>query len=989
VRDVPPRLKAALADRYRIEREIGAGGMATVYLAEDLKHHRQVAVKVLRPELAVTLGHERFLREISITARLDHPGILPLLDSGQSDIFLYYVMPFVDGESLRDRMVRDRQMPLDEALRITGEVAGALGYAHAHGVIHRDIKPDNILLSDGHARVADFGIARAVDLAGGEKLTDSGQAVGTAEYMSPEQSMAETALDGRSDLYSLGCVLFEMLAGEVPYDGPTARAIIAKRLNQPVPSVRTLRETVPEGLDAVITKSLAKAPADRFASATEFVEALKRPVSPHRMAQDRRWITAGVVALPLIAGSAWLLARARRPPVESSISVIAVIPATSSGDTALARLGRDLVLTVSAGLDGVGGIRTIDPQMVLSRTNDSPHGQSQSEAVALGKGLGAGSVVTGNIVRTGTEVRLDLKLISTGGDSAPLARVTVQNGPDSIGALTDSITWAVLRQVWRHGEPPSPSYADLTTRSLQSLRAFLDGERLSVAGRWPEASDAYAAAIQADSSFWLAGWRYNSTREWIDGEMDTMLARKYGAHLSAFGGRDRALIEAEIAGNSETEERYLARVRTIAERFPDDWAATFKYADELYHAAPLTGHTNAEARRALQRLLDLNPKLLALWDHLAQASAGHDSAQCDRAVKAMIALGGFAPDDWKVDFDPSLFYRILPTGGGSGSQLDTLAAGVNGTREFLPRVLGDWLLLLTGFPAAQLDLNRRRIALDPRGFGIEWVWKTSAIAWAIRGAWDSSMVAFDTHVQLSPDQPAAVEAYRLAVVGAWFGGLDTAQATARRVAAVKALERLSPQDTTLVRDNRASLAWADGMLAILRLDPQGLTVARKTIQESKAEGFEFLDRSLAGHALQLKGATNAAADSLEALDLGAGANENFDTRDPLARSINHLTASRLLLQRGDTSRAVGLLYWHEANMGPREDAAWFQMFAPIAYFELARIEEAQGRDDLARDHYQQFLRRYDRPAPVHQQQVADAKAALRRLAGQRDPGVPR
>ncbi len=222
--DLLDRLKTALADRYAIEQEIGAGGMATVYLAEDLKLHRKVAVKVLRPELAAALGPERFLREIEIAAKLHHPHILALHDSGEVDGFLYYVMPYVDGESLRDRLNREKQLPVEDALQIAREVADALGSAHRHDVIHRDIKPENILLEEGHAVVADFGIARAIHAAGGEQLTETGLAVGTPAYMSPEQAMGSKELDGRSDLYSLGCVLYEMLAGQPPFTGAPSRA---------------------------------------------------------------------------------------------------------------------------------------------------------------------------------------------------------------------------------------------------------------------------------------------------------------------------------------------------------------------------------------------------------------------------------------------------------------------------------------------------------------------------------------------------------------------------------------------------------------------------------------------------------------------------------------------------------------------------------------------------------------------------------------------
>ena len=277
--DLSGRLSRALAGRYRLDREIGAGGMAIVYLAEDLKHRRQVALKVLRPDLAaVCCEPDRFLREIEIAARLAHPHILPLYDSGQADGLLYYVMPYVAGESLRDRLRREKQLPLEEALRITGEVADALAFAHAHGVVHRDIKPENILFQAGHAVVSDFGIARAVTESGGEALTATGMAVGTPAYMSPEQAAGERDVDARSDIYALGCVLYEMLVGEPPFTGPTAQVVMAKRFSDPVPSARRLRSAVTEAVDTAVRRALAQVPADRFATAAEFVTALTAPI---------------------------------------------------------------------------------------------------------------------------------------------------------------------------------------------------------------------------------------------------------------------------------------------------------------------------------------------------------------------------------------------------------------------------------------------------------------------------------------------------------------------------------------------------------------------------------------------------------------------------------------------------------------------------------------------------------------------------------------
>jgi serine/threonine protein kinase/Tfp pilus assembly protein PilF len=272
--DQPARINAALAGRYTIDRELGSGGMATVYLADDVKHHRKVAVKVLRPQLAATIGPDRFLREIEIAARLNHPHILPLLDSGAADAILYYVMPYVRGESLRQKLTREKQLSIEDALAITRQVASALDFAHSEGVIHRDVKPENILLHEGEAMVADFGIALAIHSATGSRLTAMGVLIGTPEYMSPEQAVGEPGLDARSDVYSLGCVLYEMLAGESPHTGATAQAMIAKRLANPVPAVRRLRSAVPAVVERALMKALATVPADRFASAAAFAEAL-------------------------------------------------------------------------------------------------------------------------------------------------------------------------------------------------------------------------------------------------------------------------------------------------------------------------------------------------------------------------------------------------------------------------------------------------------------------------------------------------------------------------------------------------------------------------------------------------------------------------------------------------------------------------------------------------------------------------------------------
>ncbi|HET7380932.1 MAG TPA: serine/threonine-protein kinase, partial [Gaiellales bacterium] len=315
VSDPLAKLRAGLRDRYTIEAELGRGGMATVYRSRDLKHDRDVAVKVLRPELAEALGRERFVREVKLAAKLQHPNILSVFDSGEADGLLYYVMPLVEGESLRHRLLREGQLPIDEALRIGREVAEALAYAHSHGVIHRDIKPDNILLSGGHAIVADFGIARAITAAGADAVTSTGITVGTPGYMSPEQGSGARAVDPRSDVYSLGCVLYEMLAGVPPFTGPNAQVILARHSLDAVPPLRTARDTVPASVESAIMRALAKSPADRFPTAEQLARALSGepaaalPAVPRRGWSRRRIVLVLapilIVAAVLVTRSVW------------------------------------------------------------------------------------------------------------------------------------------------------------------------------------------------------------------------------------------------------------------------------------------------------------------------------------------------------------------------------------------------------------------------------------------------------------------------------------------------------------------------------------------------------------------------------------------------------------------------------------------------------------------------------------------------------------
>ena len=386
-------------DRYEIAERIGEGGMAIVYLADDRKHHRQVAVKVLRPELSAALGPERFLREIEISARLRHPHILPLYDSGETDGFLYYVMPYAGGESLRDRLEREKQLPVEEALLIASEVADALQYAHGQGVVHRDIKPENILLESGHAVVADFGIARAVAEAGGTKLTETGLSIGTPTYMSPEQASGNAEIDGRSDIYALGTVLYETLAGEPPFDGPTAQAIVAKTLTEDVPALRPRRSTVSQETEAAITKALAKVPADRFATAGEFAAVLKRLETSGRTAaavtvtSSSRWKPiAAAAAIVVVATLGWMAIRSGSPTAAGGDRPsIAVLPFENIGAPENEYFADGITEEMISRLAEISGLR------VIARTSTLRYKGTTQDIREIGAELGVDYVLEGTV----------------------------------------------------------------------------------------------------------------------------------------------------------------------------------------------------------------------------------------------------------------------------------------------------------------------------------------------------------------------------------------------------------------------------------------------------------------------------------------------------------------------------------------------------------------------------------------------------------------
>jgi serine/threonine-protein kinase len=432
----------ALADRYEIDREVGRGGMAIVYLARDLKHDRPVAVKVLRPEVVTSLGPDRFLREIKIAAGLTHPHILSLHDSGEAGGLLYYVMPFLEGETVRERMDREGLMPLPDAVQIALEVADALDYAHRRGVVHRDIKPENILLEEGHAFVSDFGIARALSAAAGDRITDTGLAVGTPSYLSPEQAAGESTIDGRSDIYSLGCVLYEMLVGEPPFTGPTPQAVIAKRFVADVVPITAIRDTIPGSVDAVVRKCLARAAVDRFPTAGDLAGALEE-----------------ALAVPAGTGG----------PVPGEHS-IAVLPfANLSADPDNEYFSDGVTEEIINALSRIAGLH------VAARTSSFTFKDKPAEMSEVGSALNVATVLEGSVRKAGNRIRITTQLVSAK-DGYHLWSDRFDREMDDVFAVQDEIARAIVGtlKVKLLGERDEPLVRE-ATRNVEAYTDYLKG----------------------------------------------------------------------------------------------------------------------------------------------------------------------------------------------------------------------------------------------------------------------------------------------------------------------------------------------------------------------------------------------------------------------------------------------------------------------------------------------------------------------------------
>ena len=963
----------ALRDRYVLERELGRGGMATVYLAHDLKHDRPVALKVLRPELSVSLGGERFQREIALATRLQHPHILPVYDSGVIDAtpsVHWFTMPYVTGRSLRDRLSRERQLPVDEAVRIAHETARALDHAHRHGIIHRDIKPANLLLTEeGDTLVADFGVGRIMDPKPGERLTEQGLVLGTPQYMSPEQAAGDPALDGRTDVYSLGVVLYEMLAGEPPFTGPSPQSIAARRLTEQPRPLRLARETVPPALEHLVMRALARSPADRF-TAGELAEALdtarRTPAATETVvlpAAGRRlpWRPIAAIAAVAFLAAGWLALHRSEPSPSLDPSLVAVAPFHVL-DPRLELWREGLVDLLARNLDGAGPLRSVAPTVVIRRWNGRADAQS---AGSLGRATGAGLTLFGSVIPSGPDsvkVRATLLDVARG---RPVDEWEVAEEADRIDRLTDTLTFRLLRSVGQTRPVSAVRLAGFGSTSLPALKLFLQGEQFLRRSEFDSALGHYERAIQVDSTFPLALRRASAAMGWMRTGTDSLsvaYALRAGSHNRGLAPRESLLVatdslmasllqagplaQAADSGWAGRLTRLFATVDAARTRYRSDPEVWFAAGEALAHFGPYAGRTLEEEVEAFDHAIALDSAFAPAYIHPIEVVAREGPAAVLRYLKPYLALD---PHDAYAD-GLRLIRRLLDSAPTPGTPPEIRYAGVTDNGLFaannalsrlpdsaevgvdLARFYATRPRQLPGQDPAENAVRPLRRALLTRGHMREGYLAPGRLAFTVRE--EAALLGG------VPAESAAVEyARRLrgplaAALGPalpwWAQHGDTVSLRAVRARAQRLTARDAPErDQALARYLwQASTAY----LTLVRGDTAGA-----------------IDRLAALHPL-----------------------------DCVRCYLDRLVLARLLVDAGDDERA-----WAILRVPP--PTATLAAFPGEVFWALlgARVAERRGDREYAVWGYGWVAGMWRNADPELQPYVAEARAALQRLTEER------
>jgi serine/threonine-protein kinase len=853
-----------LGHSFQLEREL-RGGMSRVFVAREHALGRTVVLKVLPPDLAAGLSAERFRREIQVAASLQHPHIVPLLNAGQAGDFLYYTMPFVEGESLRARLARQGELPVRTATRILSEVTRALAYAHRHGIVHRDIKPDNILLCEDEAQVADFGISKAISASveqGG--LTSAGVALGTPMYMAPEQAAADPAADARADLYALGVVAYEMLDGQPPFQGrSSAQLFAAHATEQPVP-LRTRRPAVPAPLSDLVMALLEKRPGDRPQTAEEVLQviegtqtpteplpttrvspALRPAASAPSGGRRGRWLVAGGVAALALVLLVASLAR-REPPVKVDRSVVAVAPFRVSGaDSSLNYLREGMVDLLAAKLGGTSGIRAADPRGFLSawrRAAGRDGDLAQKAAIQVASRVGAGRLIQGDLVGTRQQLTLNAALLDAASGKTT-ARATVEGSTDSLPRLVDQLAGKLLALEAGEGEQ---RLASLISTSFSALKYYLEGQALIRRGDFPQASGKFEAAIREDSTFALAGLGLTQANIWRGQPQEgpgSVLAWKYRSKLAP---QDRALLEVFLGDRWPVPRRFRSGI-AAAERFvqmaPDNVEAWFHLGDNLYHFGALVGIPDAlqRASAAFKRAQALDSSFTPVWEHASSLALElGDTVDARRGLGRLLRVDSTSIlatcSRWELALatEDSASLRVI-------LQSDSLHAGIMLTTALarglplrdMPRALQvSQARAVTADQRAIVQLNHRLYAIiagrpsetvpwpefwpEPRRLALDYLFGRFAEADSISGEAAGRTLDGTIGTPLPPDGDATFARYAAGQHAFDHGRLDRAQRAAADLRSLRV-----PKDSSWLLEVPAGFALIlEAELASARHSPE-------------------------------------------------------------------------------------------------------------------------------------------------------------------------
>jgi serine/threonine-protein kinase len=902
--DLIDLVRAALADRYELLREIGRGGMATVFLARDRRHDSRVAIKVLRPELSLAAAGPRFEREVQIASTLQHPNILPLLDSGATAGLSYLVMPFVEGESLAARLHRDSRLTVEEAVRLAAEVADGLMHAHQAGFIHRDIKPANVLLSHSHAMLADFGIARAIDLSTAELITESGVALGTVSYMSPEQSAGER-VDGRADQYALACVLYEMLAGTPPFTGSTTQAVMARHAVDPVPSLRTVRHGVPEALEAAIEKALEKAPEDRFATIRQFRDAImqaalqpvtaatRTAVRPARRAWWRR--PGSIVALVgvfVAVAVAWptLLAK----PAALDPNRVLVLPLTlSDGWPSSRTAGEDAATLIGSAMDGAGGLRWVDGWQLLSTAQrEDRNGIALATALALAKSRQCAYLLTGKLVARGDSADVFLELHDVRGDSV-LKRSTGRTASaadgwrGSLAAITSLLPSLIATNIpdvesaWR-------------ARAPQAVAHFLLAEGAFRRVMIPEALAEYRLAVEADSAFALAAIRGAQAAAWNHrpAEADALVRLALTQPLPLRYQRFATGMLAYINGEADSA---AARFRDAIAIDSTMVAAWMQLGETYVHLLPSQGRTDALAEAAFNGARRLDSTSATLKFHLVELVRRRGDT--DAAVRLATQFRAVSQDTTLTQ------------------QADLVAACGSDGRFGVPlesAVVQRPLLLLVA--SRYLAASPRTASCATGGF-VELLRADTAATDVADGRRFAALLGL-VSLHYGSGQPDSGTAVLQAFHARWNQGLSLYLLAAPVVPAIAERAReLARQDAKAAGADYRGMAyptrlWELGVWA--SRDGQAATAAviARELTRRAATGTRLdslLAASMTAHAALAAADTTDAVRRFELLILAPAPRAELSWHEAAPLGIDRLVLGQLLVQRRQYERALGVL----------------------------------------------------------------------------------